>query len=72
MDALLGLIISLSVTVVGGIVTAVKEYKQRKSKKKMKKRLDQLEKERSQNEPINDPPPSPETYTTVNLIPFVN
>ena len=71
MDALIGLIISVSISVVGGIATAVKEYRARKSRKKMKKRLAQLEQERTNNEPIQQPP-TPESYTTVDRIPFVN
>tara|TARA_Y100000034_G_C6687971_1_gene302766 strand:- start:26 stop:151 length:126 start_codon:yes stop_codon:yes gene_type:complete len=36
MDSLIGLIISVSISIAGGIATAVKQYKEKKSRKKLK------------------------------------
>lgn len=46
MDALISLIVSISISAVAGIVTGIKEYKNQKAKKKLKKRLAQLEQAR--------------------------
>ena len=62
MDALVLLIINVSVGAVAGIASAVKAYKEKKSQKKMKKRIEQLEKNEKEqrrveqeNEPIQTP-----------------
>lgn len=59
MDSLIGLFITLGVGAVGGIITGIDKYRDKKSKRKLKKRVEALEREKQNQDAINEPIETP-------------